>query len=215
MKIFAYGGDFGPQHTPNDHNFCINGLVQADRLPNPHAYEAKHVQRPIVCTLQGTQEANGEEARASTKSGESSGVGANLKSGLVLCVENRYDFLDLASCGLTATLQITVDGSPMTAFLPLPLPSCAPGAAVPIALADILPSNLPLLKSMNGTSNATASAAAAVTADEEGEAVLESSPAIEPYGNPETWLTVMILLLFLLFCLRTLVIDSSHLLGLC
>jgi len=39
--FFAYGGDFGPAGTPSDGNFLINGLVQPDRLPNPHFYEAK------------------------------------------------------------------------------------------------------------------------------------------------------------------------------
>jgi hypothetical protein len=37
--VYAYGGDLGPYGTPSDHNFCMNGLVQPDRLPNPHAYE--------------------------------------------------------------------------------------------------------------------------------------------------------------------------------
>ena len=38
---FAYGGDYGPPDTPSDGNFLINGLVQPDRKPNPHFYEAK------------------------------------------------------------------------------------------------------------------------------------------------------------------------------
>lgn len=32
-KHWAYGGDFGD--TPNDLNFCINGLVWPDRTPHP------------------------------------------------------------------------------------------------------------------------------------------------------------------------------------
>ena len=39
--FFAYGGDFGPPDTPSDGNFLINGLIQPDRRPNPHFYEAK------------------------------------------------------------------------------------------------------------------------------------------------------------------------------
>lgn len=39
----AYGGDFGD--TPNDRQFCMNGLVFADRTPHPALYEAKHVQQ--------------------------------------------------------------------------------------------------------------------------------------------------------------------------
>ncbi|WP_058909884.1 beta-galactosidase [Entomohabitans teleogrylli] len=39
----AYGGDFGD--TPNDRQFCLNGLVFADRTPHPALYEAKHAQQ--------------------------------------------------------------------------------------------------------------------------------------------------------------------------
>ena len=42
-EYFAYGGDFGPEGTPSDHNFLNNGLLQADKKPNPHLYEAKKV----------------------------------------------------------------------------------------------------------------------------------------------------------------------------
>jgi beta-galactosidase len=31
----AYGGDFGPIDVPSDFNFCMNGLVSADREPHP------------------------------------------------------------------------------------------------------------------------------------------------------------------------------------
>jgi beta-galactosidase len=31
----AYGGDFGPIDVPSDFNFCMNGLVDADRNPHP------------------------------------------------------------------------------------------------------------------------------------------------------------------------------------
>ncbi|MGG6098839.1 beta-galactosidase [Pantoea allii] len=39
----AYGGDFGD--TPNDRQFCMNGLVFADRTPHPSLYEARHAQQ--------------------------------------------------------------------------------------------------------------------------------------------------------------------------
>jgi beta-galactosidase len=42
---FAYGGDFGD--FPNDQNFCLNGLVQADRTPHPSLYEVKKVYQRI------------------------------------------------------------------------------------------------------------------------------------------------------------------------
>ncbi|HGH5979083.1 TPA: beta-galactosidase [Kluyvera georgiana] len=39
----AYGGDFGD--TPNDRQFCMNGLVFADRTPHPSLYEARYAQQ--------------------------------------------------------------------------------------------------------------------------------------------------------------------------
>ncbi|MCE0488987.1 beta-galactosidase [Pantoea sp. Mb-10] len=39
----AYGGDFGD--TPNDRQFCMNGLVFADRTPHPALYEAQRAQQ--------------------------------------------------------------------------------------------------------------------------------------------------------------------------
>jgi len=46
-EYFAYGGDFGPKDVPSDHNFLNNGLIQADKTPNPHIYEAKKVMQNI------------------------------------------------------------------------------------------------------------------------------------------------------------------------
>ncbi|MDP4290046.1 MAG: glycoside hydrolase family 2 TIM barrel-domain containing protein, partial [Bacteroidota bacterium] len=45
-KVFGYSGDWG---TPlnNDHNFCVKGVVMADRKPNPYYYDAKKVQQFI------------------------------------------------------------------------------------------------------------------------------------------------------------------------
>lgn len=40
---WAYGGDFGD--TPNDRQFCINGLVFPDRTPHPSLFEAQHAQQ--------------------------------------------------------------------------------------------------------------------------------------------------------------------------
>jgi len=45
-EYLAYGGDFGD--IPNSGNFCINGVFSSDRKPNPHAWEARHVHRPVV-----------------------------------------------------------------------------------------------------------------------------------------------------------------------
>ena len=37
-EIYAYGGDFN-DYDPSDQNFCDNGLISPDRVPNPHMYE--------------------------------------------------------------------------------------------------------------------------------------------------------------------------------
>ncbi|MHC4960585.1 MAG: beta-galactosidase, LacZ type [Planctomycetota bacterium] len=42
---WAYGGDFGDK--PNNDNFCMNGLVMPDRVPNPSLYEVKKVYQYI------------------------------------------------------------------------------------------------------------------------------------------------------------------------
>ena len=39
-KFFGYGGDWGDR--PNDNSFCQNGIVSADRNPQPELYEVKY-----------------------------------------------------------------------------------------------------------------------------------------------------------------------------
>lgn len=46
-SFWAYGGDYGPQGTPSDGNFLINGVVAPDRSLKPHSYEVKHVYQNI------------------------------------------------------------------------------------------------------------------------------------------------------------------------
>ncbi|NPA37051.1 MAG: DUF4981 domain-containing protein [Chlorobi bacterium] len=46
-KYWAYGGDFGPEGTPSDANFCMNGLVNPDRTLHPSIYEVKKVYQDI------------------------------------------------------------------------------------------------------------------------------------------------------------------------
>jgi beta-galactosidase len=45
--FWAYGGDFGPEGTPSDDNFCCNGLVSGDRTPHPGLAEMKRVYQNI------------------------------------------------------------------------------------------------------------------------------------------------------------------------
>ena len=44
---WAYGGDFNTEFFGDDSNFCANGLVAADRTPNPHLAEVKKVYQPV------------------------------------------------------------------------------------------------------------------------------------------------------------------------
>ena len=47
---FGYGGDFEPEGVFHDDNFCMNGLVSADRTPHPGLYEVKKVYQYIRTT---------------------------------------------------------------------------------------------------------------------------------------------------------------------
>lgn len=48
---WTYGGDWGDQ--PNDGTFAFNGIVRADRSPNPSLYEVKKVYQQIQFALEG------------------------------------------------------------------------------------------------------------------------------------------------------------------
>lgn len=67
---FAYGGDYPHGLVKNDSNFCINGLVQADRDLNPHIWEVKKVYQYIK--IKPLDIENGE-----------------------LAIHNKYDFINL------------------------------------------------------------------------------------------------------------------------
>lgn len=47
--IYKYGGDFNP-YDASDNTFCNNGLVNPDRIPNPHADEVKYIYQNIWAT---------------------------------------------------------------------------------------------------------------------------------------------------------------------
>lgn len=48
--IWAYGGDFN-NYDASDQNFCDNGLISPDRVPNPHAWEVKKIYQNIWTSL--------------------------------------------------------------------------------------------------------------------------------------------------------------------
>jgi beta-galactosidase len=105
---WAYGGDFGD--TPNDGNFCADGLVFPDRTPKPAMAEHRELAAPLRLELTG--------------------------DGQVL-VHNRQHFRDLS--WLAAQWHaVECHGGTWTA--PARLPQLAPGAGAPIALpSNLLP----------------------------------------------------------------------------
>lgn len=46
---YGYGGDWNP-YDASDLNFCNNGLISPDRVPNPHMYEVGHIYQSIWVT---------------------------------------------------------------------------------------------------------------------------------------------------------------------
>ena len=46
VTIYAYGGDFN-RYDGSDNNFCDNGLISPDRVPNPHMYEVGYFYQNI------------------------------------------------------------------------------------------------------------------------------------------------------------------------
>lgn len=49
VEIYAYGGDFN-RFDATDNNFCDNGLIGPDRIPNPHMYEVGYFYQNIWTT---------------------------------------------------------------------------------------------------------------------------------------------------------------------
>jgi len=82
-EFWAYGGDFGDQ--PNDGNFCIKGLVSADRKPYPHYFEVQKVYQPVVFKLVNDKD-------------------------LTVQVTNHFDFLPLSN--LDFEYEYTANGKP-------------------------------------------------------------------------------------------------------
>ncbi|QDT67504.1 Beta-galactosidase [Planctomycetes bacterium MalM25] len=52
-SYLAYGGAFGDY--PNDGNFCMNGLVDADRNPHPHYWEMAKVYQSVAITTDNAE----------------------------------------------------------------------------------------------------------------------------------------------------------------
>lgn len=57
--IYAYGGDFN-RYDASDQNFCDNGLISPDRVPNPHMYEVGYYYQNIWTSLADVAEGSVE-----------------------------------------------------------------------------------------------------------------------------------------------------------
>ncbi|MDR0348302.1 MAG: DUF4981 domain-containing protein [Tannerella sp.] len=49
IQIYGYGGDFN-RYDASDYNFCDNGLISPDRVPNPHMDEVSYYYQSIWAT---------------------------------------------------------------------------------------------------------------------------------------------------------------------
>lgn len=106
---WRYGGDFGDK--PNDSNFAFNGILRADRSPNPALYEVKKQYQQVDIAL-----INGE-----------------------LAFFNRYLFTNLDK--FICKLEVSVDGDIVhqSAYaMPSVSPSCRGGFRLPINMNKYL-----------------------------------------------------------------------------
>jgi beta-galactosidase len=110
---WAYGGDFGD--TPNDTNFCIDGLVWPDRTPHPGLYECRRLFQGVRIAL---------------------AAAGNLRVQVV----SWFDFIDTAH--LRFAFAVEVDGVAVASG-PLPVPVLAPGARAVVDIPAGLPALRP------------------------------------------------------------------------
>ncbi|MBS4222742.1 beta-galactosidase subunit alpha [Lederbergia citrea] len=80
-EYYAYGGNFGD--TPNNGNFCIDGMIRPDRTPSPALFQYKKLIEPVIVEA------------------------VDLEKGEFM-IENRYNFLSLDHLNLT--WEVMADG---------------------------------------------------------------------------------------------------------
>ena len=105
-RIWAFGGDLGFVGVVNDSNFCVNGLVDADRIPHPHLAEVKKVLQYI------------DFRPVSFRPNE-------------VEIENRHDFASLDRYRLT--WELLRDGDVIRQG-ELPMPALKPGETARVAV---------------------------------------------------------------------------------
>ena len=52
VTVYGYGGDWNP-YDPSDQNFCDNGLIGPDRIPNPHMEEVRYYYQSLWTSWAG------------------------------------------------------------------------------------------------------------------------------------------------------------------
>ncbi|NLY24551.1 MAG: DUF4981 domain-containing protein, partial [Bacteroidales bacterium] len=103
-EYWAYGGDFGD--TPNDANFCINGIVAADQTPHPALWEVKKIFQDVSTTLRSKGQFN-------------------------VNILNRYSHSDLSH--LELHWKLLANGETVQSGTER-IPPCLPGASMDISL---------------------------------------------------------------------------------
>jgi beta-galactosidase len=105
---WAYGGDYGPEGTPSDYNFCANGLVNADRTIHPGLHEVKKVYQPVIFRQD-----------------------SNLTN--IIHIYNEHLFTDIGEFDFV--YSVTADGRGVSKGN-LPVTACPPGESVSIRMPD-------------------------------------------------------------------------------
>ncbi len=109
-EYWAFGGDYGPENTPSDNNFCINGLVSPNRSAHPGLIEVKKVYQYIKIGSEDPWSGN-------------------------FTITNKYDFIDTRNLRLnwailrngkvmgrgTSTLPVLEPGSTGTMKIAVPV----------------------------------------------------------------------------------------------
>ncbi len=85
----GYGSNFGPIDVPNDHNFCMNGLIDTWHTPHPGAYELRKCVENVHLSAQPNEEGNIDSFQ----------------------LENEYFFRDLSNHQILCT--VTKEGLPI------------------------------------------------------------------------------------------------------
>ena len=100
--IWTYGGDYG-RFPASDNNFNCNGVINPDRVPNPHAYEIQYYYQNIWATL------------------------VDAKAGKVeIFNENFFRPLD----NILLDYEFLVDGKSVTSAKSVPMPTVSPQGKV-------------------------------------------------------------------------------------